>query len=134
MLGFPHHIDITVTQLKTSIAFYDLVLGRLGYHRSGAYAGGVPCWLTKEGTAQFSIGLHASKGGQPHHRYSAGLHHLAFSAETKEQVDSFYEFLLQQNVEILDPPAVYDYSPGYYAVFFTDPDGIKLEVVFEPKS
>ena len=34
---------------------------------------------------------------------------------------------------ILDPPAEYGYTPGYYAVFFADPDGIKLEVVFEPE-
>ncbi|MBM4258770.1 MAG: hypothetical protein FJ147_23070 [Deltaproteobacteria bacterium] len=34
--------------------------------------------------------------------------------------------------KILDPPKEYDYSPGYYAVFFTDPDGIKLEVVHIP--
>ena len=30
-------------------------------------------------------------------------------------------------------PAEYGYTPGYYAVFFADPDGIKLEVVFEPQ-
>jgi len=33
---------------------------------------------------------------------------------------------------ILDAPAEYDYTPGYYAVFFADPDGLKLEVVHEP--
>ena len=33
---------------------------------------------------------------------------------------------------ILDAPAHYDYTPGYYAVFFADPDGLKLEVVYEP--
>jgi catechol 2,3-dioxygenase-like lactoylglutathione lyase family enzyme len=36
--------------------------------------------------------------------------------------------LLEQRVEILDPPAEYDYLPGYYALYFLDPDGIKLEL------
>ena len=34
---------------------------------------------------------------------------------------------------ILDPPAEYpDYGKGYYAVFFADPDGMKLEYAFTP--
>ena len=44
----------------------------------------------------------------------------------------FYEFLLENGIEILDSPAEYDYTPNYYAVFFADPDGLKLEVVHEP--
>jgi glyoxylase I family protein len=36
-------------------------------------------------------------------------------------------------VRVLDPPAEYpQYAPGYYAVFFADPDGLKLEYVFTP--
>ena len=35
--------------------------------------------------------------------------------------------------KILDPPSEYAYWPGYYSVFFTDPDGIKLEVVMNPQ-
>jgi hypothetical protein len=30
---------------------------------------------------------------------------------------------------VLDTPAEYDYEPGYYAVFFSDPDDMKLEFV-----
>lgn len=40
--------------------------------------------------------------------------------------------LVAAGARILDPPREYDYTPGYYAVFFTDPDGIKLEVVHVP--
>ena len=29
-------------------------------------------------------------------------------------------------------PQEYSYIPGYYAVFFYDPDGIKLEIVHVP--
>ena len=45
----------------------------------------------------------------------------------------FHGFLLEIGATVLDPPAEYAYTPGYYAVFFADPDGIKLEVVFEPQ-
>jgi catechol 2,3-dioxygenase-like lactoylglutathione lyase family enzyme len=48
------------------------------------------------------------------------------------EVDAFYRFLQQIGARVLDPPATYDYTPGYYAVFFADPDGLKLEVVYEP--
>jgi catechol 2,3-dioxygenase-like lactoylglutathione lyase family enzyme len=58
---------------------------------------------------------------------------LAFHADNREDVNEFHRFLLDLGARILDPPAEYGYTPGYYAVFFTDPDGIKLEVVFEPQ-
>lgn len=29
-------------------------------------------------------------------------------------------------------PREYGYTPGYYAVFFFDPDGLKLEIVYKP--
>ena len=40
--------------------------------------------------------------------------------------------LQAMGAEITDPPAEYDYLPGYYAVYFLDPDGIKLEVAHTP--
>jgi len=59
------------------------------------------------------------------------LHHLALKAETREAVDALYRTLMQMDAEILDAPAEYPkYGPGYYAVFFLDPDGLKLEYVF----
>ncbi|MBD2089574.1 VOC family protein [Microcoleus sp. FACHB-1515] len=48
------------------------------------------------------------------------------------QVDTFYQKLIELGATILDAPAEYSYSPGYYAVFFADPDGIKLELVHMP--
>lgn len=64
--------------------------------------------------------------------YAPGLHHLAFNADSAAQVDEFYKLLLKIGAKILAPPAEYDYAPGYYAVFFTDPDGIKLELAHIP--
>ena len=62
--------------------------------------------------------------------YNVGLHHLAFAAPTEAAVDALYDKLVSEGVTILDPPKHYPYFKNYYAVYFTDPDGIKLEYVF----
>ena len=131
--GFINHLDLTSSDLPASTAFYDTVLGKLGYTRMGEYAGDVPCWGLSSGGLNISIGLHKAKQTSPHDRYAPGLHHLAFHLCSRAEVDEFYAFLLAQGLPILDAPAEYDYTPGYYAVFFADPDGIKLELVYEPR-
>ena len=68
----------------------------------------------------------------PYDRYAVGLHHLAFSASTRATVDERAAWLRAQGAEIESGPEEYDYTPGYYAVFFYDPDGIKLELVHRP--
>jgi len=128
----PHHLDLTVSDVARSMPFYDKVLGGLGYARTEDYAGGVPCWVIGEGSGVFSIGLHAAQSDRPHDRRAAGLHHLAFHAASRADVDAFHVLLAREGIEILDAPAEYDCTPGYYAVFFADPDGIKLELVHEP--
>jgi catechol 2,3-dioxygenase-like lactoylglutathione lyase family enzyme len=131
--GFPHHLDLTVTDLARSIAFYDIVLGKLGYTRSSDYAGDVPCWALETSGPLFNIGLHVARSSAAHDRYAAGFHHLALHAENRDAVDAFHAFLLREGIRVLDAPAEYDYTPGYYAVFFADPDGLKLELVYEPR-
>jgi catechol 2,3-dioxygenase-like lactoylglutathione lyase family enzyme len=135
--GSPNHIDLTVADLDRSIAFYDRVLGRLGYTRGPrSDPSEAPEWLVVDAeTSVFSIALHrATSAGleKGHDRYTPGLHHLAFHADSRRDVDEFYDFLREIGATILDPPAEYAYTRGYYAVFFADPDGMKLEVVFEP--
>ncbi len=135
MFGYPHHLDLTVSHLEVSLAFYTVVLARLGYQRTDLYSGGAPCWIHTDGGAPaFGIAIHEARNKTTHDRYSPGLHHLAFHAEERHQVDLFYEFLLENKFTILDSPAEYDYTSDYYAVFFADPDGLKLEVVHEPNA
>ena len=62
---------------------------------------------------------------------SPGLHHLAWAAESREDVDALHDLLRGIGATILDAPADYPrYGPTYYAVFFADPDGLKREFVF----
>ena len=134
MLGFPHHIDLTVSDLETSVQFYEKVLSRLGFERDQQYGGGAPCWIYQsEQRLVFSLAIKAAQASTPHNRYAPGLHHLAFRASSRAEVDEIFGYLRCENIEILDPPSEYDYTPGYYAVFFADPDGIKLELVHEPR-
>ncbi len=65
--------------------------------------------------------------------YNVGLHHFAFQAPNREAVDSLYATIQALGAEIVDPPREYAYVPGYYAVFFRDPDGIRLEYAYIPE-
>ena len=65
-----------------------------------------------------------------------GLHHVAWGVDSGEEVDRIYEVLQRIGAKVLDPPAnypQYNNSGGYYAAFFADPDGLKLECVYTPR-
>jgi catechol 2,3-dioxygenase-like lactoylglutathione lyase family enzyme len=76
---------------------------------------------------------HAGHSNPNHDRYSLGLHHFAWNADSRAEVDALHRILVDLGLTVLDPPAEYDYEPGYYAVFFADPDGLKLELVHVPQ-
>jgi len=132
--GSINHLDLTVSDLSVSLPFYDSVLGYLGFTRLEQPPGSTarPAWHHADPTLRlFSIALcDARPDAAPHDRFNPGLHHLAFQAESRADVDDFHRFLVASGVTILDPPADYpQYGPVYYAVFFADPDGLKLELV-----
>ncbi|CAG8812568.1 2286_t:CDS:2, partial [Cetraspora pellucida] len=111
-LGTIHHFGLLVSDYKKSIEFYDSFLPRLG---------------------QFFIGPAKEEHRDiKHTRYAVGYHHLAWNATSKEEVDKFYDFLVEKNYKILDAPKDYKYAPVYYAVFWEDPDGFKLELCYVP--
>lgn len=136
-LGTLNHLRLTVSDIPHAKRFYTPLLEFLGYRlveRSKtriAYA--IP---TVTGNLQwmiFSV-MKLDARNATHDRYSPGLHHLALNADSREQVDAFYRLLKKTGAEVLDPPAEYHYEPGYYAVFFSDPDGFKLELVHVPEA
>ncbi|MGE0292267.1 MAG: VOC family protein [Hyphomonadaceae bacterium] len=140
MRGGVHHIDLTVRDAHASRGFYESVLGFMGYRLSkgnpfSADETGFDFDL-RAGDSFTSIGILSARGGnarRAHDRYSPGLHHIAWMAASREDVDAMYKHLQGIGAAILDPPADYPrYGAGYYAVFFTDPDGLKLEYVYKP--
>lgn len=134
--NFFHHLDLTVSDPVKSRPLYELFLGHCGFTLKNAGA----TW------ARFGLGdkrypcitLLKAKGRnakRAHDRYSPGLHHLSLQAKSREDVDALYRKLKKFSATILDAPADYpDYGKGYYAVFFADEDGMKLEYAFTPRS
>jgi len=133
--GGVHHIDLVVSSIERSLPFYTGLLGPLGYHRVSEVEGerGETIWYLGGGPGT-GVGLREaqSPSGDAYDRYSLGLHHLAFEAASRADVDERAAWLRAQGVELESEPQEYTYSPGYYAVFFFDPDGLKLEIVHVP--
>jgi glyoxylase I family protein len=128
-----HHVDLVVSSIARSLPFYSGLLGPLGFTRIGEVEGerGETIWYL--GGPGSAIGLReAQSDSPPYDRYRIGLHHLAFEAASRGDVDERAAWLRTQDVEIESEPQEYTYIPGYYAVFFYDPDGLKLEVVHVP--
>jgi len=125
------HLDLVVTSLEESLDFYRGLLGPLGWVRESEVVGEQGervVYLGRVGErGQISVREARSEGGAD--RYRIGLHHLAIAVESREVVDERFRWLLSVGAEIESEPREYDYSPGYYAVFFRDPSGIKLEIV-----
>ena len=130
-----HHVDLVVSSVERSLPFYRDLLGPLGFHRIGEVEGerGETIWYFAGPGS--SVGIRQATAFQ---RISAwvgstgielGLHHLAFEAVSRAVVDERHDWLVDSGAEIETPPREYSYMPGYYAVFFYDPDGIKLEIV-----
>jgi glyoxylase I family protein len=128
-----HHVDLVVSSIERSLPFYSELLGPLGFHTVSEVEGerGETIWyLGGPGTA---IGLReAQSESSRYDRYRIGLHHVAFEAGSRAAVDECAAWLRARDVELESEPQEYTYIPGYYAVFFYDPDGLKLEVVHVP--
>ena len=132
VLGTMNHLGITVSDLAESTErFYGPLLRFLGYeviHQTAEMS----VWLAASGCAVNLWQAKPEHAGRKPERYAPGFHHFAFNADSRETVDRCHAFLREQGIEILDPPAEYDYEPGYYALFFADPDGMKFELVHLP--
>lgn len=127
--GALHHVDLTVADFRRSKEFYAAVMPLMGFMRLPKEFGAV-AW---RGASILAIQpAKPEEKDQSHSRYAPGLHHLAFRAPSRDAVDELHTRLVALGVTILDPPADYPYTEGYYAVFFADPDGVKLEYVHSP--
>jgi catechol 2,3-dioxygenase-like lactoylglutathione lyase family enzyme len=129
-----HHLDLVVSSLERSLPLYRELLEPLGYTRAGEIVGERGervVYLGGSGGAAVSLREAQSPGA--HDRYAVGLHHLAFNAPSRELVDDRLQWARAQGLEIENDPKEWPYMPGYYAGFFHDPDGIKLEIVHVPE-
>ena len=129
--GRVHHVIVTVNDMARSGPFYDWLMPRLGYPTSWS-VGGNRGFLSPAGSFWVKP-ADAKHAGDTFSKDRVGLCEIAFAAASREDVDALHRALVERGATILDPPREYpEYVPGYYAVFFTDPDGIKLELVYIP--
>jgi catechol 2,3-dioxygenase-like lactoylglutathione lyase family enzyme len=124
------HLVLSVSDFRRSKAFYDEVLGFLGFKRKYDYAD-MAGW--SNGKTLFWIAA-ASPGRRRRYRKGdVGFHHYAFELSSRADVDALGAFLKENRLTILDPPGEY-YDRNYYAVYFADPDGMKLEgMIWAPR-
>ena len=118
------HIVLSVGDFARSKAFYDTVLGFLGFKRKHDYAD-MAGW--SNGRTLFWIAAADAQGRKRKYRKGdVGFHHYAFELASRREVDELGAFLEENGMTVLDPPGEY-YGRDYYAVYFADPDGMKLE-------
>jgi glyoxylase I family protein len=128
-----HHVDLVVSSIERSLPFYTQLLGPLGFHTVSQVEGERSETIWYIGGPGTALGLReALSESEPYDRYRVGLHHVAFEAGSRAQVDERAAWIRTQQVELESEPQEYTYIPGYYAVFFYDPDGLKLEIVYVP--
>jgi catechol 2,3-dioxygenase-like lactoylglutathione lyase family enzyme len=142
------HVDLSVSDPERTIPFYEVLLEALGYLRldisAQDFQGPKPrraAWrLRLDSGASFGIDVRPSSGRnreRRNDRYAPGMHHMAFHAESTQDVDRVHQAMLSVGADVLDAPADYTgrrgYSPGYYAAFYADPDGIKVEIAHIPE-
>jgi catechol 2,3-dioxygenase-like lactoylglutathione lyase family enzyme len=132
------HIQITVRDMEVAMPFYDLLLPLLGFSREARTSATIEKhdFFVVEYThplLAFAITSprKALRAEAVHRRRPGALHHLAFRAESRAEVDRLHDEVKAVGALIVAAPREYpEYTPaGYYAFFFKDPDGIKYEIV-----
>jgi catechol 2,3-dioxygenase-like lactoylglutathione lyase family enzyme len=132
------HIEITVKDMSIAVPFYDKLLPLLGFDVSSRVSAVIEehekhVVVYEHPRLGFTITspLRAFMGETVNRRKPGALHHLAFRAASRADVDRLHVELKGIGATIVSAPREYpEYTPpGYYAVFFKDPEGIKYEIV-----
>jgi len=120
------HIYIAVSDLGQSEQFYDRLMPVLGFRKNR---------FTNEGdqhiqyyNRHFGFVLRPAHNLQHHDPLAPGLHHFCFRVEDSASVDAVAKQLCEIDIACSAPQLYPEYAHDYYAIFFSDPDGIRLEI------
>ena len=135
------HIQITVKDFSAAEMFYDKLMPILGFDLSRKSKGKVPAHefdVIEYAHPNLIFGINSPrekyKDENVHRRRPGSVHHIAFRAGSREEIDRLYPEIKNAGANIIEPPKFYpQHGESYYALFFKDPDGIKLEIVFEER-
>lgn len=136
------HIQITVKDMSLAVPFYEKFLPLLGFDPSKKGAAfikehefHVVEWKHPRLCFAITSPRNAFANDTINRRKPGALHHLAFKAASRAEVDRLHDEIRKIGAIIVRPPQEYpEYTPpGYYAVYFKDVEGIKYEIVFYPE-
>jgi catechol 2,3-dioxygenase-like lactoylglutathione lyase family enzyme len=129
------HVDLVCRDLERSLAFYATVFGPLGLKPPATFPGErgeAIHYLRFPAPGSGSLGLRQASGPEAEEEfalYAPGLHHIALAVETQKDVDRAHDAAAAAQARILHAPRLWpEYGSGYYATFFLDPDGFRIEV------
>jgi len=136
------HIQITVKDLEIAESFYDKLMPLLGFDLSRKSKGTVASHefdVVEYAHTLLIFGINSPRpafiNDTVHRRKPGALHHLAFRAKDRSEIDKLYPLIEAIGATIVDPPKFYpQHGESYYALFFKDPDGIKFEIVYEERN
>ncbi|MFA7332035.1 MAG: VOC family protein [Candidatus Delongbacteria bacterium] len=134
------HVQVTVDDLDNAIPFYDLLLGLVGFHVELKTRASVPeheFEVVEYRHPRLAFAINSPRavlrGARVQRRRPGSLHHLAFQAESRAEVDRVAAALIAAGLPLVGGPGLWpQHGPDYYAVFVKDPDGLKYEVVHNP--
>jgi catechol 2,3-dioxygenase-like lactoylglutathione lyase family enzyme len=126
IIGFDH-VYLTVSDLARAEPYYDAVLQRvLGFRKNRFPIGGDP--HVQYYNRHFGIVIRPARSDTVHDPYAPGLHHLCLRVDSIDDVKATAAALQAAGIAATDAAPHGEYAPDYWATFFTDPDGIRLEV------
>ena len=133
------HVDLVVSSIEVSLSFYVGLLEPLGWvppdqEIIGEHGQRIH-YIYVPGGGVSAIGLREKLSDDhavPYERRAVGIEHICIDVPTREVVDERAAWARSVGAEIISEPREHDYTPGYYAVFIADPDGIKLELLHRP--
>ena len=126
------HLMINCNEYAAAINFYAWLMPSIGYPQSTSFEQPAPTtgWFGAGGSLWVSAAAKSER--QAFSKERVGLREIAFRADSRAQIDELATQIEAHGGKLLNAPREYNYVPGYYSVFFTDPDGIKLELVHVP--
>lgn len=121
------HIYIAESDLQRSEAFYDRVLiEALGFRKNTFMLAGEP--HAQYFNRHFGYVLRPSRNFSAHEPYAPGLHHFCFRVASSADVAAVAAHLRALGIDASEAKLHAEYAPDYWATFFSDPDGIRLEI------
>jgi glyoxylase I family protein len=130
------HIILNVNDYAAAKKFYGWLMPQIGYPQTMSYDQPQTDVTTGYFGDHGSLWIRPSDAefrADKFHRHRVGLCEIAFAADSRMQIDELAKQISAHGGKVTDLPREYDYVPGYYAVFFTDADGMKLELVHVPR-